>query len=275
MFLISCFPKTAKLFLVKLRGAPVAIGAVAAMAFALGVQSAESSDRNTVTFGLVGDGKIVIAVTFDGDKSPTTKTVDTTAGESDADVVKDIVKAFGAANATPSGDTVTFKNAKNVNAGSKTTVVNVDSKKLTLNNIGAFGFDLGFADLGPPSSSLLADALITAGFAQGLSPISIKEPAGTTIEQLALDTVNALDSAGYAASLLDSNDFLLGAQGAILPDDFLLGASPVDGHTYLGISLSVSDVPESSTWAMLLIGFAGLGFAGYRRARTRSLQARA
>jgi hypothetical protein len=25
-------------------------------------------------------------------------------------------------------------------------------------------------------------------------------------------------------------------------------------------------VPEPSTWAMLLIGFAGLGFAGWRRA---------
>ena len=26
-------------------------------------------------------------------------------------------------------------------------------------------------------------------------------------------------------------------------------------------------VPEPSTWAMMLIGFAGLGFVGYRRAR--------
>jgi PEP-CTERM motif len=26
-------------------------------------------------------------------------------------------------------------------------------------------------------------------------------------------------------------------------------------------------VPEPSTWAMLLLGFAGLGYAGYRRAR--------
>jgi PEP-CTERM motif len=30
---------------------------------------------------------------------------------------------------------------------------------------------------------------------------------------------------------------------------------------------SASVVPEPSTWAMMLIGFAGLGFAGYRRAR--------
>jgi PEP-CTERM motif len=26
-------------------------------------------------------------------------------------------------------------------------------------------------------------------------------------------------------------------------------------------------VPEPSTWAMMLIGFAGVGYAGYRRAR--------
>ncbi len=28
-----------------------------------------------------------------------------------------------------------------------------------------------------------------------------------------------------------------------------------------------TSVPEPSTWAMMLLGFAGLGFAGYRRAR--------
>jgi hypothetical protein len=32
-------------------------------------------------------------------------------------------------------------------------------------------------------------------------------------------------------------------------------------------SLTGAVVPEPSTWAMMLLGFAGLGFAGYRRAR--------
>jgi hypothetical protein len=29
-----------------------------------------------------------------------------------------------------------------------------------------------------------------------------------------------------------------------------------------------SGVPEPSTWAMMVLGFAGLGFAGYRKAKT-------
>ena len=31
--------------------------------------------------------------------------------------------------------------------------------------------------------------------------------------------------------------------------------------------LATTSVPEPSTWAMMLLGFAGLSFAGYRRAR--------
>ena len=41
------------------------------------------------------------------------------------------------------------------------------------------------------------------------------------------------------------------------------------GNAYVTFStLSISEVPEASTWAMMLIGFAGLGFAGYRAPRT-------
>ena len=32
--------------------------------------------------------------------------------------------------------------------------------------------------------------------------------------------------------------------------------------------VTIGSVPEPSTWAMMLMGFAGLGYAGYRKART-------
>jgi hypothetical protein len=47
-----------------------------------------------------------------------------------------------------------------------------------------------------------------------------------------------------------------------------LGSGPVPIVAQLAISLTV---PEPSTWAMMLVGFAGLGFVGYRR----NLRARA
>ena len=36
---------------------------------------------------------------------------------------------------------------------------------------------------------------------------------------------------------------------------------------------AASAIPEPSTWAMMLAGFAGLGFLGFRRARKATLTA--
>jgi hypothetical protein len=36
---------------------------------------------------------------------------------------------------------------------------------------------------------------------------------------------------------------------------------------------SASAVPEASTWAMMLAGFAGLGFVGYRRNKAATVKA--
>jgi hypothetical protein len=41
-----------------------------------------------------------------------------------------------------------------------------------------------------------------------------------------------------------------------------------DGSGGFGFDFALGGaVPEPSTWAMMLLGFAGLGYAGYRRAR--------
>jgi hypothetical protein len=49
-------------------------------------------------------------------------------------------------------------------------------------------------------------------------------------------------------------------------NDFAGSAGSADS-SILGNAFSV--VPEASTWAMMLLGFAGLGYAGYRRTRDR------
>ncbi len=43
----------------------------------------------------------------------------------------------------------------------------------------------------------------------------------------------------------------------------LVGMNPED----LVLSVSTTPVPEASTWAMMLAGFAGIGFLGYRASR--------
>jgi hypothetical protein len=53
----------------------------------------------------------------------------------------------------------------------------------------------------------------------------------------------------------------------------IVGPPPTGGQAPTfneAFSLSGSVVPEPSTWAMMLVGFAGLGFAGYRHARKAS-----
>jgi hypothetical protein len=47
-----------------------------------------------------------------------------------------------------------------------------------------------------------------------------------------------------------------------------LAPGPSNQQGDLITNVTLSSVPEASTWAMMLVGFAGLGFAGYRKAKT-------
>ena len=47
------------------------------------------------------------------------------------------------------------------------------------------------------------------------------------------------------------------------------GLSPDD----LGLGVTVTPVPEPSTWVMMLAGFAGLGYFGYKASRGTGLAA--
>lgn len=61
------------------------------------------------------------------------------------------------------------------------------------------------------------------------------------------------------------------AYAAAHATDYSLGLYPgTTGQGFVGYGQGFTrGVPEASTWAMMLLGFAGLGFAGYRRTRTQ------
>ena len=64
---------------------------------------------------------------------------------------------------------------------------------------------------------------------------------------------------------ISTSDFVANSKGFIAAADVLgnVGTGEVGGK--MGM---VVGTPEPSTWAMMLLGFAGLGFAGYRKAKT-------
>jgi PEP-CTERM motif len=59
----------------------------------------------------------------------------------------------------------------------------------------------------------------------------------------------------------------LGAGVAIRSLRSLRSVDPPDPPDPPDSRTSTNSIPEPSTWAMMLFGFLGLGFAGYRRAR--------
>jgi hypothetical protein len=50
-------------------------------------------------------------------------------------------------------------------------------------------------------------------------------------------------------------------------DFALTGATYSSGDGVVGYRIAAANAPEASTWAMMIAGFAGLGFAGYRASR--------
>jgi hypothetical protein len=143
----------------------------------------------------------------------------------------------------------------------------------------------------------LPDTVTTEAIAQGGSAPTF----GGEGEAFAISTV--LPDKAYAAMVIDSAsnvaDALLGPDDEIFGTAVLVGPSASAtfdfnfwGDLILGdvdddrvinlgffsgpVDLTLDDpgifvlgdaVPEPSTWAMMLIGFAGSGYAGYRRAR--------
>jgi hypothetical protein len=98
----------------------------------------------------------------------------------------------------------------------------------------------------------------------GFGPVGFRDDGGTDV--LGADTAYPLNNGllfDVGTTTASWGNFPLFAFGS----DFSLFSGTVAGTYYyfdLGTA-SVSAVPEPSTWAMMILGFAGIGFMAYRR----------
>jgi hypothetical protein len=114
------------------------------------------------------------------------------------------------------------------------------------------------------TSNLLEGAISSATLSTFVSPTDgVSPPNGTPLDTatftgLGTETLSTVDNPGAGPYSLQEV-FVIHATGA--------------GDTNLSIDLTSSVIPEPSTWAMVIVGFAGLGFLGYRQTRRAKPQA--
>ena len=140
-------------------------------------------------------------------------------------------------------------------AGTGATAFNLDD--LTTNSFAIYDSEL-FTYKNSPSSSYTMNVLLPAGH--------------TFLFNWTMEAEANSGSDYYSA--LPSSSADLSHTGRLTIDVLTAGGSLtfLSGTDYSS-SANVSDVPEPSTWAMMILGFAGIGFVAYWRRSTAALAA--
>jgi PEP-CTERM motif len=96
---------------------------------------------------------------------------------------------------------------------------------------------------------------------------TIGSDAGDTFTET-LTKVTSVDRTSPNAVTWDLTGTVTGGGFHNVPVSLIIDATQSGGPgKVISVSGSDSAIPEPSTWAMMLLGFAGLGFAGYRASR--------
>jgi len=130
-------------------------------------------------------------------------------------------------------------------------------------SISGAGPIFGASVLGDPSS--IINVLGLASISNGVNSLSLSYFASNCQQP------GCYDRGGLSHGLLsvDDSSRILEIMISTTPSQYGSFSLLALMHFIPGISIVpyTPSVPELSTWAMLLIGFAGIGFAGYRRKR--------
>jgi hypothetical protein len=137
----------------------------------------------------------------------------------------------------------------------------------------------GSLDLNGDSIGSITQLFTAAAGTYRLSfALSGNPDGGPVVKDVAVDVGNAAPQTFHYTTGLNTHSsmnyitesFLFHWTGGV---DHLTFAS-MDPGAYGGVigAVSVSAVPEASTWAMILLGFAGVGFLSYRRKSRHALR---
>jgi hypothetical protein len=157
---------------------------------------------------------------------------------------------------------------------------------VTVGDATATGFFSGIvgnsnSDVGAPFELTLTEGLTSATF--GSEPgingeVAVGPPLGNAITVTAdhvffnfsdpdPEFLKFYSSANNGTFLCFQTYAFCGGTGAGIDIEVAGGSDPFQSMTGNQVIASVASVPELSTWAMLLLGFGGLGFAGYYQNR--------
>jgi PEP-CTERM motif-containing protein len=138
------------------------------------------------------------------------------------------------------------------------------------NGSGHDAFAFSFGNSKTPIT--LSAASILAGFSVDATSPVLQSPFGNYLTGILFDgsalTVQSLSFSFTDNSPLSLSSFETGAfnGNGDHPKDYFTADIFGNGHTGdVGASSIASPVPEASTWAMLIVGFAGVGLLAHRR----------
>jgi hypothetical protein len=206
-----------------------------------------------------------LSITINGGESPTFPPTFTTLATGGSPLILPATACCGASDSfrvsanvvgTPplaSGSLLTDTIAVNT-TGPGTLIIWVTETGLT-SPLGEVNFTSGL------TSNLFFGGISSVTLSTFVSPTDgVSPPNGTPLDMatftgLGTQSLSTVDNPGAGPYSLQEV-FAIHATGA--------------GATNLTIDLTSSTIPETSTWAMMLLGFAGLGYIGFRKARARS-----
>jgi hypothetical protein len=124
------------------------------------------------------------------------------------------------------------------------------------------------------ATGVVVSADVTAtGFLPSMGPFTAPQALHTTLglTDLEIDTAPSFTSAVALIFSTPTAGSLIGFTGGSLSSITRVRTQDGDLGWFLDsgslTETAGSPIPESSTWAMMLLGFAGLGYAGYRASR--------